>query len=77
MIEREKLRGLVIATLDKATGSMKAVQLYGEIQSNHPGELRGERVRGFYSFVKCINQFDEVVQVKKAGEREYALAKKI
>jgi hypothetical protein len=75
MIERQQLKCLVVATLDRATGTMKAVQLYNEISINSPEILRREKVRGFRSFVKCINQFEEVVQADGSGVKHYTTKK--
>jgi hypothetical protein len=60
MLRREELNRLVITTLSISSSNLKASEIYGQILVEHPEILRDERVRGFRSFVKILNQFPEV-----------------
>ena len=74
--EHPRLSMLVVATLDSG-GTLKAVQLYGQLQSEHPDVLRREKVRGFRSFVKILNQLPDIAQESGSGVKQYVLRKNL
>jgi len=61
-------------TLTQSECSINASQLYNEIREKDPLVLRIERVRGFRSFVKILNSFDEI-QPMGSGVKTYSIKK--
>lgn len=75
MIERKELNRLVVATLEDTGESLKAVQLYDLLRNGEHSEvLRQDKVRGFRSFVKVLNQFAEIKQAG-SGVKQYSIRK--
>lgn len=56
MIERKEVNRLVVATMGCSDCTWSAVQLYDVLRQDYSSVLRQERVRGFRSFVKIMNQ---------------------
>jgi hypothetical protein len=73
MIERDRLNRLVVGTISD-NGNLRAIQIYEIIRSADPRILIEEKVRGFRSFVKIINQFPDVEHVG-TFQKEYVVRK--
>lgn len=74
MIERKELNKLVVATLDSSE-SLKAVQLYDLLRRENGDVLRQDKVKGFRSFVKVLNQFAEIRTEAGTGVKQYTIRK--
>jgi hypothetical protein len=75
MLERKELNRLVVATLITSHAPTRANELYNTIREKHIEILRDQQVRGFRSFVKILNTFEEVRQKPQTGIKLYYIAK--
>lgn len=75
MIKRVELNRLVVATLKNSAEMVRANTLYANLRNSCPDVLQNERVRGFRSFVKILNQFDNVIAVGP-GVKQYTYIEK-
>ena len=74
MLERKKLNKLVILTLSRSEIPPKASQSYEQIKEAKPLLLRQESVRGFRSFIKILNSFEQIEQ-RGCGVKQYSIKK--
>jgi hypothetical protein len=75
MNKRKNLNALVVATLGSSPVALKAMTIYDKIRMSNPKMMSREKVGGFLSFVKVLNQFGDVRQVNDSGIRRYAIRK--
>jgi hypothetical protein len=73
VIKRPELNRLVVACLT-TNHSQRAIEIYEEIRHNDPVIFRHEKVKSFRSFVKILNQFDEIKQ-QGTGIKVYTIRK--
>lgn len=74
MKERKHLNRLVVMTLQETDTNLKARQIYEQIRTDNPKVMRKESVKGFRSFVKIINSFEQVKQIG-SGVKRYTIEK--